>query len=1736
MEIAGCDSSAEYRLSYYLIHTDPELKRNLKKALQKEHTKWEYDAENDYELSVVNAPFSINGISFVWDKIQNSICDEMKIVFCAIRSLPEATVFQNCMGEGVPESKGLSKLRGMLSRMLEDYFLRQVRQHNTLLQASEVQTGLMETYRNVIAYRRLWKFLDEKSDMTETLKEVNFKYVPKHPPHVNVAPEPLENLLGEWEQRMGFLPNTDDTRNGWMGWHRARKLKKKEDDIDRDIMRKLSTNKQKDYNKLKILLLGYNALETMRFFRALSILRGGDASHQNRFKYKEEIFRIVLEGVLFILKLANKEALSESQKCQRIRKRIMDRKDLGCDKALFQDVKTLLTEDAGFYAKYAASQTWKEGGLSPHTLYFLSHFDRIGSDGYEPSKEDILHTDVDLQQNGASSSLNSLREFTMDYNGHFFHFVCLPGYGTTTRRTRQGLLLACEDFNMLIYCADLTSYARQENGKSEIERELREFEEIMNSRQRKPLADCKALEDLDEDPVNTSDALSSVASAFEEKLYDGYVHTHVVEATDVHSVTLVGCSAGILDGINSGGDSGGVFYGAALEAKRTPQISIKKKRRHRRERKKESMLQLESSSPSRIVPSSNVQTQGRLTRKSSRKSHPPSSIPLKRIPEIKTKVSDALDPSSSMRGLQESKVRPASTAIPTKAPEVEKELAVLGKKIEEKLRDVTIRSDRTSGLRSERAQIPEFATNFDKYDMDIEEDEQVEIAGDEIIEATTKEEIEIDDVYADMENVGCNSKEFEVFNFLSWLTWWGSKQDSGVFDTWVEDQFHPHPMVSSVGSNICRFSMSHLDEKSISGRVTADISESSILSIDLFQRDFKSSRNQGSSKLNGGWYSVHGQKVVTEGLHEWRIRINKLPESLPKDNTWGAAIGIALERQPRKKSGNAFIFHRSSSQEPLPYPEMKYGFLMTGKTFEDSELKSKTVPEIYAREWREGEIITVSVNLEKRTLRYHLSGKDAGVSHNLPSTLPSGYGYSLVISSIVSGLEVQCAVLSYFIAVLISLLLVLPACLYLLASRFKNIQRHMDDYEIRQELLAQESTAKKSLRCISIATRSIPVLGLLVGYPLIVVYLILDSGSEGVSELEVGLSIGIFLILILILQALGTYRSFRSFEEMKADVFETRFKRQSQRREVQQIQIPSPHGAGLCDISVKPVLDTFEHQISVPKSALRVEPIAHEAPPTVFLKFRWFNLVIQLSSFGLQSISAQEDSPQSNRRDSESDTETDEGFYAVFYIDIQSYIESCHSSLGSAVYLSTTKGNRHMPTGLDRDAGRVWFYSVPGAVVYGHGDVRGLSSSLSYMAVILADTLLIVIMTKYDSKLVDNVAWTTRCVCEHTGPKREVLGGGPSILCCFVDGFLWNLCALGIDDSPDAWLVFLHGKVKQIQSKTKQLEVFQQESLQPKIKTSLVKSIKSPSFSIMTNFLLVAKPFLSFIALMKTALVISSGFFGSNGRIAGILASIGSGVVLTMATIFWMNRPSIRFGYEILGEPSTPPLYNIARTVGLAASIWGGVLAVIVLSYPSATRDIKFGILWAGVIMMFISGYFYYERYWVTRVTRIAKKAEEDKTHEKHHQSESPNDDLLVVTHAGSPEVNGIYQKMPSGFQYKKMNVVLGTVRLELGDGGVTAGYGLCAENPNARSVGDICTWYYLSQSRKLPLANGSTLYKACGLGPVPKIRTINGKFVMRLVKRQERESKGSSSQHDQSKEEHWIAAHLDAHQTEFSQ
>jgi len=748
--------------------------------------------------------------------------------------------------------------------------------------------------------------------------------------------------------------------------------------------------------------------------------------------------------------------------------------------------------------------------------------------------------------------------------------------------------------------------------------------------------------------------------------------------------------------------------------------------------------------------------------------------PSMRVAEIKMKA----DPSPSMRGLQESKVRPASTAIPTKAPE-KKELAELGKKI--------------TWVHQERKQ--KKPCNKEQAIQDIGEDEQVEIAGDEIIEATTEEEIEIDDVYADMEN---------VFNFLSWLTWWGSKQDSGVFDTWIEDQFHPHPMVSSVGSNTCRFSMSHLDEKSISGRVTADISESSILSNDLSQRDFKSSRNQGSSKLNGGWYSVHGQKVVTEGLHEWRIRINKLPKSLPKDNTWGAAIGIALERQPIKKGGNAF----TSSQEPLPYPEMKYGFLMEGKTFEDSELKSKTVPEMYARKWREGEIITVSVNLEKRTLRYHLSGKDAGVSHNLPSTLPSGYGYSLVISSIVSGLEVQivspkdsiptpisgnskcqevsaflgrkfCAVLSYFIAVLISLLLVLPACLYLLASRFKNIQRHMDDYEIRQEELAQESTAKKTLRCISIATRSITVLGLLVGYPLIVVYLILDSGSEGVSELEVGLSIGIFLILILILQALGTYRSFRSFEEMKADVFKTRSNRQSLRREDQQIQIPSPHGAGLCDISVKPVLDTFEHQISVPKkSALRVEPIAHEAPPTVFLKFRWFNLgnlievfsliieVIQLSSFGLQSISAQEDSPQSNRRNSESDTETDEGFYAVFYIDIQSYIERntvgiyAYSAFAVTVALVALfiyqllkemyKSQALREKGLDRDAGRVWFYSVPGAVVYGHGDVRGLSSSLSYMAALLADTLLIVIMTKYDSKLVGNVAWTTRWISPMT--------------------------------------------------------------------------------------------------------------------------------------------------------------------------------------------------------------------------------------------------------------------------------------------------------------------------------------------------------------------------------------------------
>jgi len=122
---------------------------------------------------------------------------------------------------------------------------------------------------------------------------------------------------------------------------------------------------------------------------------------------------------------------------------------------------------------------------------------------------------------------------------------------------------------------------------------------------------------------------------------------------------------------------------------------------------------------------------------------------------------------------------------------------------------------------------------------------------------------------------------------------------------------------------------------------------------------------------------------------------------------------------------------------------------------------------------------------------------------------------------------------------------------------------------------------------------------------------------------------------------------------------------------------------------------------------------------------------------------------------------------------------------------------------------------------------------------------------------------------------------------------------------------------------------------------------------------------------------------------------------------------------------------------------------------------------------------------------------------------------------------------MPSGFQYQKRN---GTVRLELGDGGVTAAYGLCAENHNARSVGDVSSWYYLSQSRKLPFASGSSLYEACGLSPVPRIRKMNDKFVLRLEKGQERKSKESSSQHDQNEMACWIAVHHDANQTELKQ
>eukprot|EP01083_Nonionella_stella_P252341 869561_1 len=119
----------------------------------------------------------------------------------------------------------------------------------------------------------------------------------------------------------------------------------------------------------------------------------------------------------------------------------------------------------------------------------------------------------------------------------------------------------------------------------------------------------------------------------------------------------------------------------------------------------------------------------------------------------------------------------------------------------------------------------------------------------------------------------------------------------------------------------------------------------------------------------------------------------------------------------------------------------------------------------------------------------------------------------------------------YPLVFVLSLIVILPSCIFLLIVRYSKIEVDTTQVAIRLDLIEKEKWYQRLMRLVSQCLRALFMFAILTLYPLLLVYIIIPT--YGHSDVVVLTSIGSYLFMILSLQIFGTYRGLKSFHEKR---------------------------------------------------------------------------------------------------------------------------------------------------------------------------------------------------------------------------------------------------------------------------------------------------------------------------------------------------------------------------------------------------------------------------------------------------------------------------------------------------------------------------------------------------------------------------------------------------------------------------
>jgi len=585
-------------------------------------------------------------------------------------------------------------------------------------------------------------------------------------------------------------------------------------------------------------------------------------------------------------------------------------------------------------------------------------------------------------------------------------------------------------------------------------------------------------------------------------------------------------------------------------------------------------------------------------------------------------------------------------------------------------------------------------------------------------------------------------------------------------------------------------------------------------------------------------------------------------------------------------------------------------------------------------------------------------------------------------------------ILAYVLVACFTFAILLPAVFLLLVLRTQTIERKVETgFIVRQEVLAQETVQQKSLRFIALVLRGLPMAMILVGWPILAIYYIIPKYQDSNDHIA-DITIGIYLVFLVVLQLLGTVRSGRSFlEKMKANqedrIAEWKAQQEKKQKEKQNEAEPKQDetkskkmGTSFPETakthaSIDVPFAPSDKQDSSSSSASDLTPLPISFYSSTIARastFRWSNVpnlialvsliieALQLVLFSVQTLDQQtmqapSDDLTSDTVSAASDAAQGGGgdfgpaMLPILYVNLASYLTNnvhyVYAYGGVAIvvallllflmqFLFELVAYAAAKRSSDPSkAAPIFFHSFVGSIVYGHGEVKGVPGLISNMVAVLADTFFLVVAQKLISVItcIDGV--------DEAGNHVTRMLINPNVICW--EGEHQFLAAISL--VAFGYYLPLCAMISPM--------LVEAEDAPPPPPSAASTADGKKSSRVKTpppkKDIIFVQPFLSCLVVSKCLLLVGATFFGRNDPTVTVAVSLVTWLLLFIICLiwlarshsallrparFWWHRDFLHDPYMHVAPPALPDGINIVRVLAFVGGVFGSIIALIALKYP----------------------------------------------------------------------------------------------------------------------------------------------------------------------------------------------------------